>query len=476
MKKRYYGFGALILLMLIISGVNSNAAKAEESLKVKLGTIIDLGEDGDSYKSSDESIVYVSSTGRVTGKKKGTAVITIKKNGKTSKKMVTVTANGKKKDIHVCVDEIAIKKNKVAITKNEEKKADTSTGSAVTVDSSITADSANAYKLTVKLKNTSKKDAKKVILEGRLFGKKVKLDFGVIKAGKTDTVTKTGMTKKEVAVFEPVRIYVYSKSMVSVYNYETGNLVYKYGTVDTTAPVISGFIGKNSHNDGIPYQIVYKGEKHNYLDFIEVEDDRDGKVKVTVDTSKVNFDKKGTYVITYKAVDAEGNIAKATAKVGVRLAGEQADTYAAIILEDIIKDSWSAEKKARAIYKYVDNNIAYTGNSNKSSWEKEAVNGLLNGRGDCFTYYAVSRLLLTRAGVPNIEIRRVQGHGNHWWNMVSIDGELYHFDTCPRKGGGDFCLVTDKQLTGYSKTHGNSHIWDYEKKPKSATKVISSIF
>lgn len=76
--------------------------------------------------------------------------------------------------------------------------------------------------------------------------------------------------------------------------------------------------------------------------------------------------------------------------------------------------------KSDCYYNYTRGHIAYTGNSNKSSWEKEASNGLRYGRGDCFTYYCVSRALLTRAGIPNIEVTRVQGYGHHWWNMAYV--------------------------------------------------------
>ena len=89
----------------------------------------------------------------------------------------------------------------------------------------------------------------------------------------------------------------------------------------------------------------------------------------------------------------------------------------------------------------------------------------------------MSRALLTRAGIPNIEVTRVQGYGHHWWNMAYVNGGFYHFDTCPRKAGGRFCLVTDAQLKNYSATVGKrSHIWAYSQKPKSPEKVLSSIF
>ncbi len=564
MKKWYRAviFSMAFLFFVVSSSVS---VKATETLQVKLGAVLELDVKDATYKSSDENIAYVSKTGRVTGKKLGTSTITIKKDGKTTKKNVTVIARGKKTDISVCVDEIVLKKNslKIEVPKEETKKEETSkdkeenkkeetsedkeetkkeentedtteetkkekvseeiTEEIKKEEASETTEDAenkeqaetvrilktsntsktkkektettskkktkNKYKLSITLKNKSKNTAKKVVLEGKLFGKNVTLDFNSMKSEQEKTVTKEGTTDKKTGEFTPIRIRVYSKNMVSIYNYETGNLVYTYATEDTKAPVISGFIGMNSFNMGsqgelFPYQVVYKGEEHDYLKFIKVEDDRDAKkdIKVTVDTSKVDFNKQGVYVITYKAEDTAGNVRTATAKLGVRVASNQLDEWASIILEDIIQDNWSDEKKARTIYTYIKNNMRYTGTSDKSNWEKEAKNGLLNGRGDCFTYYAMSRILLTRAGIPNIEVRRVgdavRRGGNHWWNMVYINNEFYHFDACPRRVGGRFCLVTDDQLKSYTRTHGSyySHVWDYEKKPKSSTKVISSIF
>lgn len=545
---------SIAFLFFIVS--SSVSVWATETLQVQLGAVLDLSETDATYKSSDTNIAYVSKTGRVTGKKLGTAVITIEKDGETIKKNVTVIARGKKTDISVCVDEIVLKKSSVKIelaeeetsvdkeeTKKEEvfedtkeevekeetledvteeiekeeisedateetEKEETSQDKAEveivnlfkilnssdteiksTTKKNTKEKAQRKYKLSVTLKNESKNTVKKVVLEGKLFGKKVILDFNSMKSEKEKTVTQEGTTNKNTGEFTPIRIRVYSKNMVSIYNYETGNLVYTYATEDTKAPVITGFVGMDSFNMGsqgelFPYQVVYKGEEHDYLKFIKVEDDRDAKkdIQVTVDTSNVNFDKQGVYVITYKATDTAGNVRTATAKLGVRVASNQLDEWASIILEDIIQDDWSDEKKARAIYAYIKSNMRYTGTSDKSDWEKEAKNGLLNGRGDCFTYYAMSRILLTRAGIPNIEIRRVgsavQRGGNHWWNMVYINNEFYHFDACPRSAGGKFCLVTDDQLKSYTKTHGSSysHVWDYEKKPKSSTKVISSIF
>ena len=235
------------------------------------------------------------------------------------------------------------------------------------------------------------------------------------------------------------KLQVYAGSMVSTYRYASDKLSSDYATPDKKAPEIRGFVGKNSYNGSIPYQTIYSDQEktYDYFKYVYAQDNRDAKITLKVDTSKVNFKKKGTYTITYTAEDKAGNVSKKTAKIAVRV-NDSLDQMADTVLGRIIKKDWSDRKKATAIYNYTRGHIAYTGNSNKSSWEKEASNGLRYGRGDCFTYYCVSRALLTRAGIPNIEVTRVQGYGHHWWNMAYVNGGFYHFDTCPRKLVEDF--------------------------------------
>lgn len=338
------------------------------------------------------------------------------------------------------------------------------------------------YKVSLNVKNKSKADIRKLVLTGKSDGKTLTFTAKNLKAGKTVSLSKsfelTGKTERDLPEFQCQKLQVYAKGMVSTYRYASGKLSSDYATPDKKAPVISGFVGKNSYNGNIPYQTGYSDQEktYDYFKYVGVKDNRDAKVTLKVDTSKVNFKKKGTYTITYMAEDKAGNVSKKTAKIAVRV-NDSLDQMADTVLGRIIKKDWSNQKKATAIYNYTRGHIAYTGNSNKSSWEKEASNGLRYGRGDCFTYYCVSRALLTRAGIPNIEVTRVQGYGHHWWNMAYVNGGFYHFDTCPRKAGGRFCLVTDAQLKHYSATvGGRSHIWAYNKKPKSPKNVLSSIF
>jgi hypothetical protein len=335
----------------------------------------------------------------------------------------------------------------------------------------------NQFTCTITIKNVSDKTADKVVLTGKLNGKKYTFKTSKLKAGATKTFTVKGKTTKTSGQMSFTSLAVTSNKMIDTYNYTKKTTKLDYATADKTAPKISGFIGENSYNEGIPYRIVYSDDKDfDYFKYITVTDNRDVKVDVKVDTSKVDFNKTGTYTITYIATDKAGNKTKAKAKIGVRVP-TSLDSMCDSILKKITKSNWSDTAKARAIYKYTRGHISYTGYSDKSSWESEAVNGIRYGRGDCFTYYAVARALLTRAGIPNIEVRRVKpdwrGHTRHWWNMVYVQGGFYHYDTCPSSRGGRFCLVTDSQLKEHSRTHGNGHIWAYSKKPKSATKILS---
>jgi hypothetical protein len=246
------------------------------------------------------------------------------------------------------------------------------------------------------------------------------------------------------------------------------------GETDTTAPVFSGWIGKKSAYNGCVLRVCYDDRKDTYdfLDHIKAVDDRDGTVEIAVDASAIDWETEGIYKVWYTASDKAGNVATTWAKVQVLKAGT-AESIADDILSSITKSSWSDEKKLRAIYKYVKNNITYVHRGSHKNWRKVAVNGIRYQSGDCFTYYSVSRLLITRLGIPNIMICRypIPNGMEHYWNLVYVRGGWYHFDTCPRSRDGYFCLQTDAQLRKYS----TGYVFKFNKKlyPARATKKIS---
>lgn len=461
---------AMLVISVVVAGFflfGTNASASETVIRVGNGEKIING--GKNYKTSDADIAYVTEDGVVVGKKAGAVVVSARKNGKRVKRTVVVKPKGKIDNLRICADEISIEKQSMEYTPIISVES----GDAIV---------GYSYKSKITVKNNSGVEAKKIMIAATISGSSVTYKCKDLASGKSATISVEGTVLDESQVPKLKSITVYKGKYNHSYSFATDRRKADYSTADTTAPVITGFIGKNSYNNNcwgnkIPYQTVYSDTKDNfdYFKYVKATDDRDKKVKLTVDTSKINYKKSGVYKVKYKAVDSAGNIAKASAYIQYRVADDLED-MCDTILGRIIKTNWSDESKARAIHDYVRGHMSYAGSSNKHDWVGEAKKSFRYGSGDCFNYYSPCRALLTRAGIPNLEVTRVQGYGHHWWNMVYIDGEFYHLDACPRAGGGRFCLLTDSQLTDYSNSHGHSHIWDYSGKPKSGTKVISSVF
>lgn len=486
-----------LLCAVFISCVPVNAASG----RVKIGQCISVRKDGATYKSGNKKIATVSKDGCVTARSKGKVTIFITRDGKTKKKTIQIVANEKKPDLKVSADEIVITGTEVNLKETivpqepvipEEPSTENPATDSTEIPELVSEPDSTetvlpepvpvTYRYTVKvhIKNSSSCNTKSIELKGKIAEQDVTLKCKSLGAKKTAVLTVEFVTDKELvnSEFELTSTKVRSGGMYHFRDYEKNTMSYTYATEDTKAPVITGFVGKNSYNEDIPYQTVYKDrkDKFDYFKYVKAEDDRDTKVKLTVDTSKVNFNKKGTYRITYIAEDKAGNKTKKKAHISVRV-NDQYDEFADQILSSITKKSWSDQKKAVAIYNFIRSHMRYVEHSDHSSWERAAVNGIRYGRGDCFSYFSIARLLLTRAGIPNIRVNRVRGVGRHYWNMAYVKGGFYHYDCCPRSRGGRFCLLTDDQLKWYSShVGGNSHIWAYDKKPKSPKKKISSIF
>ncbi|NLY47657.1 MAG: DUF5011 domain-containing protein [Clostridiales bacterium] len=220
--------------------------------------------------------------------------------------------------------------------------------------------------------------------------------------------------------------------------------------LDTEPPVFSGITDK----------IVYEGDSVSYKKGVTVTDNRDTNISFTVDSSKVNLNKPGTYKVYYTAVDSSGNKATESATITVKelvITDEMLWAKVDPILEKITKKSMTKREVAYAIYKWVKSNVSYTGTSDKTDWRKEAYKGIVNGVGDCFTYYAVSEALLTRAGIDNMRVTRVGGKTQHFWNLINCGDGWYHFDACPNKDKMETFMLTDAEVEAYTKKRGNNY-------------------
>lgn len=244
---------------------------------------------------------------------------------------------------------------------------------------------------------------------------------------------------------------------------------------DTTPPEITG----------VKNLTAYVGGTINYRKNVTVTDDYDQNPKLTVDSNDVDISKEGKYTVTYTATDFAGNFKTKTATVTVskKVSSNDDKKVAAVELADkviatIIKDDMSVKQKVKAIYNWARGNIGYSGHSDKSDYKVEAYNALKNRSGDCFSYYAVTKLMFERLKIPNIDVVKVKNNAkdsSHFWSLVSVDGgkNYYHFDATPRKGeGDDFCLVTDAFLDAYSDSHNKCHNRDKSRYPKTPTEEL----
>ena len=80
-------------------------------------------------------------------------------------------------------------------------------------------------------------------------------------------------------------------------------------------------------------------------------------------------------------------------------------------------------------------------------------------------YACTSKVLLTRAGIANIDIVKIPTRTSHYWNLVNVGDGWYHFDTTPRKDHPVIFMWTEAQMMEYSGRHYNSHNYDHSLYP-----------
>lgn len=234
---------------------------------------------------------------------------------------------------------------------------------------------------------------------------------------------------------------------------------------------------------GIQDYLIYQGDTISYFTGVSVSDNEDPSPTLEVDSMDVNLTLPGIYSATYVATDASGNSVQETAQVTVLPKQEgyaelqQIYELADELLEIILEGTSNTQQQVEAIYNWARNDIRYAGHSDREDWRQTAYDVIHLGEGDCYGYFAVTKLMFDRLGIPNIDVQKVRNHeedSDHFWSLVSIDGgsTYYHFDATPRYGDGDdFCLVTDAFLDAYSENHKHSHNRDrslYPQTPKEA--------
>jgi len=161
----------------------------------------------------------------------------------------------------------------------------------------------------------------------------------------------------------------------------------------------------------------------------------DRPLRFEVDSGELNTNVPGIYYVTYWVEDAWGLRTEAEIRVYIIDVDPEA-VYARVdeILARILHDDMTQVQEARAIFNWVSTNVAFVGGVSRDSVYEGAWQALTNRRGNCFVFYAISEVMLTRAGIPNMRIDRIPGQRtNHRWNLINPDDMgWYHFDTTPQ--------------------------------------------
>ena len=240
---------------------------------------------------------------------------------------------------------------------------------------------------------------------------------------------------------------------------------------DTTAPVIEGLSDKE----------VYAGETVSYKKGVIVSDDTDIDVTLEIDASAVDLDTAGVYQVIYRATDAAGNVTVETITVTVKIMDKkeaEVNKLAEELIAELITEDMSKWDTCYKLWNWCRTKIKYAYSAgDRSTIYAGAYEGLHDRSGDCYAYYATFTVLLQKCGIETLEVRRVGGDSNHWWNLVNLGDGWYHCDSSPRKIGHTYkCFMqTDAQIKEYTdfyKEKPNYYSFDESLYPERETTII----
>lgn len=204
---------------------------------------------------------------------------------------------------------------------------------------------------------------------------------------------------------------------------------------------------------GLDTLYVELGTAVSYKTGVTATDAQDGQLSFMVDTGELDSKTVGRYTVFYAAVDSDGNrlIAPRTVVVESHV-GQLLREKAQAVLDQIIRPDMTHDEKIRAVFNRAKYYVYYSGSSDKSSLENAAYEGFTKNAGDCYTYYAMIKVMLDLLEIPNVEVRRVGGTSDHWWNLVQFeDGKYYHVDATPHSGTWMLHFkMTESTIVGYT--------------------------
>lgn len=244
---------------------------------------------------------------------------------------------------------------------------------------------------------------------------------------------------------------------------------------DTTGPVIQG--AKDL--------IVYVGEGVSYRSGISLTDNCGGELTLNVDSIAVDTTREGVYPVIYTATDLSGNTSTVIVNVHVyeqKITEEMLYEKIDPIILQLGLGNMTKEAQARTIYRFVhtDAKISYVDTSDKTSWVRAAYFALEDRKGDCFSYFSLSKAFFERLGIENLNIQRLPGYTDdtHYWSLINIGTSeaplWYHYDsTRLRDISYEGSLLTDAQIEAFHEIRPYFYLYDKTQYPMSATAIIT---
>lgn len=282
----------------------------------------------------------------------------------------------------------------------------------------------NNKTIDVKIMKTEDKTPPELVLKSVTIykGKKIKSTNDFIKS------VKDKVSKVDIKMITSINYDNIGEQKIEIMATDAkGNSITKETTLkiikDTKGPKISG----------LSKITVNKNSKIDYKKGVSSFDDNDGKCDFTVDSSKVNTSKQGTYYAYYTSVDKTGN--KTTSKRVIVVNHDKEDT------NNLVKSVASTlSSNAETIRDYVRKNIKYNTNSGGSDpiWY-----GLTNKVGNCIVHAYVFDALLKNKGYSTKIIWTTDK--THYWNMVYLNGSWKHMDATPGSRHSKISIMSDEE-------------------------------
>ena len=185
------------------------------------------------------------------------------------------------------------------------------------------------------------------------------------------------------------------------------------------------------------------------------------EIDFNVDSSEVDQHTAGIYSAVFSAEDCCGNRTEVTVTVEIlSIDREYVHQRVDNILGNILTDGMTQVQQVRAIFNWIRFNMTYAAvrGGPESAYEGAFI-ALTQRRGNCFIYYSIGELLLTRAGIPNMRVQRIPVPGvtsTHLWSLINPDDlGWHHFDSNPIRGNLHFrsqmYMFTQSQATSFAR-------------------------